>query len=94
MCLEVSIWTARFRTSQLVFETKSPFFDASQTEWISLGSRSGLSADIGSVFTFTSVPPPTPAVPEPSTWAMLLIGFAGLGYAGYRAWRKSAALAA
>ena len=23
-------------------------------------------------------------VPEPSTWAMLLIGFAGLGYAGYR----------
>ena len=26
------------------------------------------------------------AVPEPSTWAMLLIGFAGLGYAG---WRRS-----
>jgi len=25
-----------------------------------------------------------PAVPEPSTWAMLLLGFAGLGYAGYR----------
>ena len=24
------------------------------------------------------------AVPEPSTWAMMLIGFAGLGYAGYR----------
>jgi hypothetical protein len=24
------------------------------------------------------------SVPEPSTWAMLLIGFAGLGYAGYR----------
>jgi PEP-CTERM motif len=24
------------------------------------------------------------AVPEPSTWAMLLIGFAGLGYAAYR----------
>jgi hypothetical protein len=23
-------------------------------------------------------------VPEPSTWAMLLIGFAGLGFAGYR----------
>ena len=23
-------------------------------------------------------------VPEPSTWAMLLLGFAGLGYAGYR----------
>jgi hypothetical protein len=26
----------------------------------------------------------SPAVPEPSTWAMLLIGFAGIGFAGYR----------
>src|ERR1700761_2091825 len=32
-------------------------------------------------FKFTPV---TGAVPEPATWAMLLIGFAGLGYAGYR----------
>jgi hypothetical protein len=30
------------------------------------------------------------AAPEPSTWAMMLVGFAGLGYAGYRAQRKSA----
>jgi PEP-CTERM motif len=29
---------------------------------------------------FTYVAP----VPEPSTWAMLLIGFAGIGFAGYR----------
>jgi hypothetical protein len=35
------------------------------------------------------------AVPEPSTWAMLLLGFAGLGLAGYRRKKKShAALAA
>jgi hypothetical protein len=31
------------------------------------------------------------AVPEPSTWAMMLVGFAGLGYAGYRASRRTAA---
>jgi PEP-CTERM motif len=29
------------------------------------------------------------AVPEPSTWAMLLLGFAGLGYASYRAPRRT-----
>ena len=30
-------------------------------------------------------------VPEPSTWAMMLIGFAGLGFAGWHAARRSAA---
>ena len=29
------------------------------------------------------------SVPEPSTWAMMLLGFAGLGYAGYRRARRS-----
>jgi hypothetical protein len=29
-------------------------------------------------------------VPEPSTWAMMLLGFAGLSYAGYRTARKGA----
>jgi hypothetical protein len=33
-------------------------------------------------------------VPEASTWAMLLVGFAGLGLAGYRASRKGGAVAA
>jgi len=32
---------------------------------------------------------PEGGVPEPSTWAMLLLGFAGLGYAGWRARRAS-----
>jgi PEP-CTERM motif len=30
------------------------------------------------------------AVPEPSTWALILIGFAGLGFAGYRSKRRKA----
>jgi len=29
-------------------------------------------------------------VPEPSTWAMMLLGFAGLGFSGYRRTRKPA----
>jgi unsaturated chondroitin disaccharide hydrolase len=36
----------------------------------------------------------SPAIPEPSTWAMMLVGFAGLGFAGYRVSRKTAAFAA
>ncbi len=34
------------------------------------------------------------AVPEPSTWAMMIVGFAGLAFAGYRTKRKSIALVA
>jgi hypothetical protein len=30
---------------------------------------------------------PPGAVPEPSTWAMMLLGFAGLGWAGWRSRR-------
>jgi hypothetical protein len=34
------------------------------------------------------------AVPEPSTWAMLLLGFAGMGFVGYRKARLTSALTA
>jgi hypothetical protein len=37
--------------------------------------------------------PETP-VPEASTWAMMLAGFAGLGFLGWRGSRKTAARAA
>jgi PEP-CTERM motif len=35
----------------------------------------------------TGAPPPTP-IPEPSTWAMMALGFAGLGFAAFRRSRK------
>ena len=41
-----------------------------------------------------SVPVANPAVPEPSTWAMMLLGFIGLGFAGYRRALKSAGVPA
>jgi hypothetical protein len=34
-------------------------------------------------FTYQLVDPPL-SVPEPSTWAMMLIRFAGLAFVGYR----------
>ena len=45
----------------------------------------------GNVRLTDSVPVSTsPAAPEPATWAMMLIGFAGLSLMGYRASRNSA----
>ena len=42
--------------------------------------------DDGFGFTYDLVDPaPSAAIPEPSTWAMMLVGFAGLAFAGYRA---------
>ena len=35
-----------------------------------------------------------PSVPEPSTWAMLLLGFAGIGFMAYRRKSKPALMAA
>jgi hypothetical protein len=45
-----------------------------------LGAEGSFSASVVSA---------TPAVPEPSTWAMVLLGFAGVGFAGYRQTRKA-----
>jgi hypothetical protein len=36
---------------------------------------------------------PLSAVPEPSTWAMIILGFAGVGFMGYRRSRKNEGLA-
>jgi hypothetical protein len=38
--------------------------------------------------TFTGTMTPVISVPEPSTWAMLFLGFAGLGFLAYRTPRK------
>jgi hypothetical protein len=41
-----------------------------------------------------SVTPLTAAVPEPSTWAMMILGFCGVGFMAYRRRNQSAVLAA
>ncbi len=46
-------------------------------------------AQPGAAFAFTAAPL-TASIPEPSTWAMMLVGFAGLAFASYCASRKGA----
>ena len=57
-------------------------------------NSTGITAGASFGFAYALVDPPALNAPEPSTWVMMLIGFAGLGLAGYRASRKTAALAA
>jgi hypothetical protein len=42
--------------------------------------------------TYTYTPRTLAAIPETPTWAAMLVGFASLGFAGYRAKRKGRAL--
>jgi hypothetical protein len=44
--------------------------------------------------TYTAVFDIAAAVPEPSTWAMMIFGFAGIGFMAYRRKAKPALMAA
>jgi hypothetical protein len=54
--------------------------------WFVTLAKSSLSLDNG------GLPTPTPGVPEPSTWAMMILGFAGVGFMAYRRRDKTAML--
>ena len=47
-----------------------------------------------SVVQITPGTDPIPAVPEPSTWAMMILGFAGIGFMAFRRKSKPAMMAA
>ena len=66
------------------FEATSEQFDASTTP------DSGAD-DVGFTVSFLQV---SGAIPEPSTWAMILLGFAGLGLVGARKARRAAVASA
>src|SRR3984957_15162086 len=59
-------------------------------DWLRIGTdivgknADGVAPTFNAAFSLTGA-----VVPEPSTWAMMLLGFAGLGFAGYRQARKA-----
>jgi hypothetical protein len=60
-----------------------------------LAFNAGTEANVGDGFGFTYIadPPLAGSAPETSTWVMMLLGSAGLAFAGYRRSRKAAAFA-
>jgi hypothetical protein len=60
------------------------FTDVSPSAAIVLGTLRSFHSDVSGNFSST--------VPEPSTWAMMLLGFAGLGYVGFRKARARSAI--
>ena len=85
--------------------TNSHYTSDANVAWADpLFAHASFGASAGDIITIESITVPSgypdatvaisEAVPEASTWAMMVLGFAGLGYAGYRARRSAAALAA
>jgi hypothetical protein len=58
--------------------------DVSPSAAVVLGTLRSFHSDVSGDFSST--------VPEPSTWAMMLLGFAGLGYVGFRKARARSAI--
>jgi hypothetical protein len=84
------------------FDNYGVMFSLSNGDVVDMYSNGGAGGPIYGAVVFTAAGGPdytsagglTLNVPEPSTWAMMVIGFAGLGLAGYRKARKTAALTA
>jgi hypothetical protein len=76
-----------FNKGQVSLGLVGPGSQSIEIEYM-LGYNSGTSVAPGNGFSFTYDlvdPRVGAAVPETSTWAMMLVGFAGLAFAGYRA---------
>jgi hypothetical protein len=75
-------------------DTATPFTVDDMVELVA-STNMVFDAGVNSTFDkFLAFPSSTAPVPEPSTWAMLLIGFASLGFVRYRASRCTKAAAA
>ena len=75
--------------SGMVEDSKSLFRAATPVQLIMTASQAGGSGTVGVEFTNTSNL--APAIPEPSTWVMMALGFGALGYAASSRRRASGA---
>ncbi len=59
--------------------TRDDSDDGIEPDWLRVGTDIVGAGAFNAAFSLTGS-----TVPEPSTWAMMLLGFAGLGFAAYR----------
>jgi hypothetical protein len=78
-------------TTFLSITVDNPVAGAVADEFNALNQGSAFAGFPTAGFWTATFPTTGPPLPEPSTWATMLIGFAGLGFAGYRASRRTAA---
>ena len=64
--------------------TRDDSEDGIEPDWLRVGTDITHQGPFNAAFSLSGA-----VVPEPSTWAMMLLGFAGLGFAGYRHARKT-----
>ena len=84
------------------FDSYGVMFSLSNGDVVDMYSNGGDGGPIYGVVAFSAATGPdytsatglTLNVPEPSTWAMMGLGFAALGFAGYRKSRKAGDVAA
>ena len=62
---------------------------ALEPDWLRVGTDIVGAGTFNATFSLSGA-----VIPEPSTWAMMLLGFAGLGFAGYRHARQASAASA
>ena len=76
------------------FQTYTGTFKAGASTTISFGDLGGISDTQANNVDFILDNVSVTAVPEPSTWAMMILGFAGVGFMAYRRKSKPAMMAA
>jgi hypothetical protein len=81
-----------------VFQVSFAATDNGPLNTFSALSTNGDTTDAGGngidILVYAQAAPPNLNAPEPSTWAMMVLGFAGMGFVAYRKAKRAPALAA
>ena len=81
---ETDQWRHRAFSWDLQSWTRDDSDGGIEPDWLRIGTDITHQGPFNAAFSLSGS-----VIPEPSTWAMMLLGFAALGFAGYRHARKT-----